>query len=172
MKQWYVLRSKPKKEVSAAAVLERSEIEVYLPQVAAHNERGKVPSLVPFFPNYLFAHLDPEIGELQRARYAQGIMYVVSYGDDPCPVPDDLVSLIRERIASSNGRVPAMEFRQGDRVLVTAGALRDVEAVFDRRLSASGRVQVLVQMLQRLCRVDLHVGQLRLLRKAAWTARA
>ncbi len=171
MKQWYVLRSKPKREASAAAVLERAEIEVYLPQISTQRERA-VPSLVPFFPSYLFARLDPDRGELQMARYAQGIMYVVSYGEEPCPVPDDLVSLIKERLASSRGLVPAVEFRQGDRVLVTAGALRDVEAIFDRHLSATGRVQVLVQMLQRLCRVDLHVGQLRLLRKATGAARA
>ena len=172
MKQWYVLRSKPKKEVSAATVLERAQIEVYLPQVPVQRERGKVPSLVPFFPNYLFAHLDPDDGQLQMARYAQGVMYVVSYGDQPCPVPDDLVRLIKERLASSHGRAGAMEFRQGDQVLITTGALRNLEAVFDRQLSATGRVQVLVQMLQRLCRVDLHVGQLRLLRKAAGIARA
>jgi hypothetical protein len=35
-----------------------------------------------------------------------------------------------------------------------------VEALFDRHLSSSGRAQVLVWVLQRLCRAEVRVGQL------------
>jgi hypothetical protein len=48
----------------------------------------------------------------------------------------------------------------GDRVVITAGPLRDVEAIFDRTLSPSGRVCVLIRMLERLCRAEVHVSGL------------
>lgn len=171
MKRWYVLRSKPRKEAWAAAMLERGDIEVYLPQISGNRDRGKPAAFAPLFPNYLFAHLDAGEGELQMARYSHGVMYIVSYGDEPCAVPDELVSLIRERV----GRVQLRghsAFDPGDRVVIAGGPLMGTEAIFDRQLSGAGRAHVLIQILHRLCRVNVCVGHLRLFQKAAGASRA
>lgn len=169
MREWYALRSKPKKELSAADLLAKAAIEVYVPQVRVTKVHGRPPVLEPFFPGYFFGKLDPANGEIRLANYTPGILYVVSFGGRPWPVPDDLISAIRERLAENRGRLPLVHFRPGDRLVVTAGPLRGVEAIFDRQMSPAGRVRVLIQFLHQLCRVDLHVGQLRQAGKAAGT---
>jgi transcriptional antiterminator RfaH len=172
MKQWYALRSKPKRESSVVALLERTEVETYLPQVVVRRERGKSPVAVPFFPSYLFARFDPLGGEIRRVRYTRGVLQVVSFGDEPCPVPDDLILLMKERFTRTRQVEHAAAFRPGDRVVVTAGQFKDMEAVFDCQLSASGRVRVLIQLLHRACKLDMRVDQVRLLGKATSPALA
>ncbi len=171
MKQWYALRSKPRREASAAALLSRAQIEVYLPEVAVRQQGGKSPIVAPFFPGYLFCRLDPQLGEIQLARYTTGILHVVGYGGQPWPLPDDLILAIQQRLAGFKGLSAKPDFRPGDRVVITGGSLRDVEAIFDRHLSASGRARVLIEILHRLCHANVHVGQLRRV-KAAGVARA
>jgi transcriptional antiterminator RfaH len=162
VKQWYALRSKPKQEATAGTLLAQRDIEIYLPMVTDHRLPGKRPAPTPFFPGYLFARLDPDMGETHLARFTCGVLQLVSYGDEPCPVPDDLIDLIRIRVDRLSRRGWASEFQRGDRVVITGGPFSGVEAVFEEQLSSTGRVQVLVQVLRRLCRADVHVGQLRL----------
>lgn len=170
MRQWYAMRSKPKKELSAIAMLARADIETYFPTIASKRFPGRSTETVPFFPSYFFAHLDAEIGEFQLARYTQGVLHLVGYGGEPCPVPDQLIELIKERVTGLQGRGIQVDLSRGDRVVITNGPLQGTEAIFDRHLSATGRAHVLVQMLHRLCATDVYVGQLKLLKRAAGIA--
>ena len=172
MKHWYALRSKPRSEFSAAMQLSRADIEAYVPQVSVPQPLGRAPAPRPFFPGYLFGQLDPDLGEIHVARYTPGVADIVGYGGEPWPVPDELITAIQERLARSHGKQLQCEFHPGDRVIVTAGPLRDMEAIFDAQLSAAGRVRVFVKLLRRLCPAEIHVGQLRLSRKAAGYPRA
>ncbi len=172
MRQWYALRSKPRKEASAAALLTRAGVEIYLPQTKVRTQHGKPPALEPFFPGYLFGQLDPLLGEIRLATYTSGILYILGSGDQPCPVPDELVKAIRERLERRQGRAGAPGFRAGEPVKITRGPLRDVEAAFDTALSASGRVRVLIRILDRLCRAELDVDDIRRVGQAAGAAPA
>lgn len=167
MKRWYALRSKPNKESSAAALLTRAGIEVYLPQTRVHKQPGRGPILEPFFPGYFFGQLDPLLGDVRLVKYTPGILYIVGYGDEPWPVPDDLIAAIQERLTRSRGAPAHASFRPGDRVVITGGPLRDVDAIFDRGLSATGRVRVLVRILGSLRPTEVHLAQLRPATKAA-----
>ncbi len=170
MRQWYALRSRPRKEFVVKDLLSRAEIEVYLPQARVRRHSDQAPVVEPFFPGYLFARLDPALGEIRLASYTPGLLYVVSFGDQPCPVPDDLILSLQTRLASDSKRAPLPDLRPGERLVITSGPLRDREAIFDTRLSASGRVRVLVRILERLCRAEVHTSQLRRVGKAAATA--
>ncbi len=167
MKQWYALRSKPKKETAAAALLSRAGLETYLPQVTRPGRLGRPATSEPFFPGYFFCQLDPLQGELHLASYTHGVLYIVGYGGQPSPIPDELIVSIKERLAGPSARKLLPEFRTGDRVVITGGPFRDVEAIFDSQLSAAGRARVLIQILQRFCRAEVNVRQLRLTGKAA-----
>lgn len=169
MRQWYALKSKARMESTAATLLNTSGIETYLPQLKVHKRPWTTPVLEPLFPGYLFSRLDPAQGEIRLATYTHGVLYVVGFGDQPYPVDDELITAIQDRLAGRQSRAtPA--FRSGERVVITSGPLRDVEAVFDRQLSPAGRVQVLIQILERQCRVEVHAGQLRRSSKAASVA--
>ncbi len=160
VRQWYVLRSKPKKEATSAALLQRAGIEVYVPEVKVQKQPYRPPAIEPLFPGYLFSRLSPQLGEIRLAKYTPGISYVVGFGGEAYQVPDDLIVSIQQRIARGNGRTsPA--FQHGERVVITSGPLRDIEAIFDRQLSASGRVRLFIRILQRLCQAEVYIGQLR-----------
>lgn len=161
MKQWYALRSKPRREQSSAYLLARAGIETFVPQIKVRKKRYEPPAVEPLFPGYLFGYLDPEQGEIRLAEYTSGIQYVVGFGGEPSPVPEALITSIRERLADPQHYGWLPDFKPGDRVVIQSGPLRDVEAVFDRRLSATGRVHVLIRLMERFCRAELDVTQLR-----------
>jgi len=167
MRQWYALRSKPKHETLAAKLLADAGLEIFLPEERVHKQHGKPPVLEPFFPGYLFGRLDPQLAELRLARYTPGILYVLGYGTEPCPVPDDLIVYVRQRLERGRGQTTHVEFQRGDRLVIVSGPLAGVEGIFDRQLSATGRLRVLIQILTRLCPTELHVRQVQRISKAA-----
>jgi transcriptional antiterminator RfaH len=170
MKQWYALRSKSKREFAAASLLTQAGIEVYLPQVRARQQHAKPPGVSPFFPGYLFARLDPLLAEIRLANYTSGISYVVGYGGEPWPVPDDLIFFLQRGMADGRNQGSDEEFRPGDRIVVTSGPLRGIEGVFDHNLSTTGRVRILVHVLNRLCPTNIPVRQVRRSTQAASAA--
>jgi transcriptional antiterminator RfaH len=166
-RQWYALRAKPRRESAAASLLERAGFEVYLPQVKVQKRKYNPPIVEPLFPGYLFGRLDPSAGELRLARYTPGILHVLGYGEEAWPVPDSLIVSLQARLAARNGSLIGPDYKPGERVLITRGPFQDVEAIFDCRLSASGRVRVLINLVTRLCRAEVHVNDLRRARQAA-----
>ncbi len=76
----------------------------------------------------------------------------MSFGGQPAAVCDDVVALIKKTLAeiAESGCPRYYRFQPGERVLTNAGPLRDLEAIFDRSLSPSDRVRVLVDILGRL----------------------
>ena len=161
MKRWYALRAKARRELAAASLLTRANLETYVPRLAAQCDHRAVPSPGSFFPGYLFGRLDRDLGEVRLARYTPGILQVVGYDDEPWPIPDDVVQSIQERLARGSARPAAPDFRSGERAIVAGGPLADFEAVYDRRLSGPGRARVLVRILGRLCHAEVRAGHLR-----------
>lgn len=166
MREWYVLRSKPRRERMAGSLLERAGVEVYVPLVEDEGARGEPARFEVYFPSYLFAKLDPMRGELRLANYTAGVLHVVGFGEQPTPVPAGLVEEIRGRLVGERER-RVVGFARGERVVISGGPLYDVEAIFDRALTARGRVRVLIGMLERECPVELEA---RLLRRASLAA--
>jgi transcriptional antiterminator RfaH len=167
MKQWYVLRSKTKQEKLAANVLATASIETYLPATPVPNRRGKPVSFEPLFPGYLFGHLDSDQSEVRLVSYTPGVVAVLGYGNQPTPVPDNLIYSIRERLTRQPSNPSNEEYRKGDRLLIAGGPLRGIEAVFDRQLSGSGRVRVLIQVLSQVWPAEVRAEHLRHVSKEA-----
>ncbi len=161
MQHWYVLHAKPHKERQVESVLTQRGIEVYFPTVPAPRRRHPRGARA-FFPCYLFAHADLETVGLWTLHYAPGMRGVVMFGGAPARVDESVVATLRSRLAQASvvdsyGEV----LEPGDRVVITEGPLAEWEAVFDRRLSAAGRVRVLIQLLQRWTSVEMDANLLR-----------
>jgi transcriptional antiterminator RfaH len=161
LREWYVLRAKPKREALAAGLLGRAGLEIYFPQLKVVKGAGRPTTVEPLFPCYLFGRLDPDLQEIRLASYTSGIQYVLGYDREPYSVPDSLVAAIKERVARNRGMAALPEFRRGESVVITDGLLRDLEAVFDRNVSKTGRARVLIQILGHIWPAEVHVGQLR-----------
>ncbi len=162
MKHWYALYTKPHKEQQVCGFLESKDFETYLPTVKMRkNGKGKV---MPFFSCYLFVRVDPSNG-LFSLRWTPGLRRVVSFGDQPAIVNDNVVSFLRQRLAEiEESGYEAYRFKPGDRVVMTCGPLRDFEAVFERGLSSGQRARILVDFLGRWTRCEVEIDRLKKVR--------
>ncbi len=157
---WFALYSKPHKEYFVRDHLGRQGIEVYLPEVSVAYPRRERRPAKPFFPHYLFARLDPLDARMADLRWTPGLRAVVSANGQPVPVPDDVISLLRQRLATMAPLREREPFREGERVRVTSGPFEGLEAVFDRRLSPQGRARVFLQLISRWVAAELDIEDL------------
>jgi transcription antitermination factor NusG len=160
---WYVLRSKPRKEAALFAHASSLGFEVFFPRVPVKRVNPRARTIVPFFPGYMFVHVNlAEVGT-STFEWMPHAIGLVSFGDEPAAVDPELIEEIRSRvrrIASAGGEV-LLDLRRGDRVEITHGPFAGYEAIFDARLSGGGRVRVLLNMLSdRAVHLDLRVGGL------------
>jgi len=156
VKHWYALYTKPHKEDHVSSVLESRALETYLPTVRVRkNGRSQTE---PLFSCYLFVRMDPADG-IPSVRWIAGLRRIVNFGHQPAVVPDGAISLVRRRLAEmAEAGYPRYDrFEPGERVRIKAGPLRDLEGIFDRSLSTSDRVRVLVDILGRLTPCEIEV---------------
>ena len=168
---WHALHTKPHKERQVESFLKGRGIEVYFPTIPAPN-RSRFGDERAFFPSYLFARTDLEAVGLWTVHYAPGMRGVVMFGGKPARVDESVIATLQTRLAHVD-IVDALgeALNPGDRVAITSGPLAEFEAVFDKRLSADGRVRVLVQLLQRWMPVEIEARALRKTNKFPQRAR-
>ncbi len=161
MQHWYAVHTKPHKECQVQAVLAARGIQVYLPLVPApHLRNPKAQN--PYFPNYLFACTDLDVTGWWSLHYVPGARGLVMFGGTPASVDENFIQALRARLAETNLVYAHGDTLQaGDRVVITTGPLADMEAIFDHRLSPTGRVRVLIDLLARHTPVELDVSSLR-----------
>lgn len=164
MVHWYVMHSKPRKEAFLCQQLLLQDIEAYLPSVRTEPVNPRAQKMQPFFPGYLFIHVDLERVSISDLRWMPGAIGLIAYGGEPASVTDGLIRFIQEQVDCSNrmNRDHIDRFKSGDWVLIKDGPFADYKAIFDCRLSGNERVRVLLEMLEgQKLRVDLSARQLR-----------
>ena len=164
MLHWYVIHSKPRKEFFLQEQLRLRKLEVYCPTI--HEPRQGARKHQPFFPGYLFTHIDLEEVNASILRWLPGAVGLVNFGGEPACVPDSLLNAIRYRVDQINVESESSEakrFKAGDEVIIHSGPFAGYEAVFCAELRDNERVQVLLRLLQDYTiRVDLPVSQIEL----------
>lgn len=159
MDRWYALYTKPKKEYQVNTYLQGQGFETYLPTVRRKVPRRDRPERVVYFPCYLFARLDLTVVPCSSIVWMPGVRHIVSAGDHPVVVADEIVELIRRRLEKIE-LVGYPDLQPGDRVRITAGPLRDLEAIFERPMSAAERVLVLLDVMGRMTPVEIDRRQI------------
>jgi len=161
MKQWYTLHTKPNCERRVEQTLEQRGLSVYLPTIEVAQSHQNTLSR-PFFPGYLFVHVNPERINWSQFQWTPGLNRIVAFGHEPAVVPDHVIDYIRRQLHQFNGanRQRHDSFQAGDEVRITDGPFQDLVAVFDRSLTPKGRVQVLLTVLGRASRVHLRADTL------------
>ena len=157
---WYAVHTKPHQERAVEGGLLNRGIETYLPVLKPGRARsGRPAHPTPFFSGYLFARLDLTRIPLSSINWSPGVNRVVSFGGQPVEVHEEVVDWLRRRLAQLDDSeyFRGLPLQSGDRLRIVQGPLRELEAVFDQRLSSQERVRVFVEILGRLttCDVDL-----------------
>lgn len=150
MVRWYVMHSKPKKEVFLRERLRIQRIEVYLPSIRLNRVNPRARKEKPFFPGYLFVHVDLEEISISELRGIPGSIGIVSYGGEPAYIGDALIRAIQKQVQEINDSVNGYvdRFKPGDLVVINDGPFASHKAMFDSRLSGHDRVRVLLELLQ------------------------
>jgi len=160
-RHWYALYTKPHKEYLVQEVLRNNGVETYLPQIAVVEQRRDRRSMKPFLPQYLFAYFDPDGQHFANVRWTPGLRRIVSAGGHPLVVPDEVVAYLRRRLETMQTTdVPDSPFKKGEVVHIIRGPLEGIEAVFDQQITPKGRVLVFLNVMSRLVKTELDLGDL------------
>lgn len=158
---WYALHVKPHKERSVYELMQSRAVagnappdepaaaEVFFPAVRVKPVNPRSAKVRPYFPGYLFVLADLEQIGVNAFSWIPGTRGLVSFGEEPSVVPDNLIAELKQRmvhIAEAGGLV-FDGLKQGDRVRIVSGPLAGYEAIFDAHLPGRERVQVLLAFL-------------------------
>ncbi len=167
MKQWFALRTQPLMEWRVATHLRRNNIDTFLPVTPAAAADLARPT--PFFPGYLFVQVDLTVTR-SSSWLVPGASYLVGYGDEPAPIPEEVIRMIRrqlELLAANRGR--RARFQPGDPIRVTEGPFRDMVGIFDDTVTPGERVHVLLQAMNHALRLRLPLRALEKAERATGT---
>ena len=161
---WYVIRSKPNKEEFLAGQLRAHGLEIYFPALHVKPVNPRSRKIGPYFPNYLFVHVDLDIINVSDLQWMPGASRLVSFDGEPASVPDLLIDILKKQVDQHNKDLQgqAENFQAGDNVAIQGGPFEGYEAVFDASISGEDRVRVLLNLLQgRKMPVEIEGRQIR-----------
>ena len=160
---WYVLNSKPNKEELCLCQLLSRQIEVYYPCIHVRPVNPRSRRIQPYFPGYLFLHIDLEMFDRSILAWMPGARGLVSFDNTIPSVPDGFIDTIRHKVHTVNECVkkPLAGIQPGDPIKITDGPFAGQTAIFDKCKNGRDRVQVLIYYLRnRRIPVELSVNQI------------
>jgi transcriptional antiterminator RfaH len=155
---WYVLHSKPNKEEFIRQQLKSTQIDHFYPCMVVTPVNPRSRKIRPYFPGYLFVHLDLDGGDKSPAlQWMPGAVGLVAFDGKPAAVPDELISALKHHIGEESIlRKQEQIFKPGDHVKVLTGPFDGYEGILDTTLSGSERVRILIELVRgHAIRVDL-----------------
>src|SRR5262245_7707191 len=129
-RQWYVVRTKARKEDYAVQQLERRGVAVFLPRIL---EYGR-DEIAPLFPGYLFVHI-ALLEQYYRVVWSPGVRSFVAFGLTPTPVQESVIGFIAASAGEGGVIRPLAPFKTGDRVQIKSGPLAGLMAIVQRPCS-------------------------------------
>ena len=157
---WYVINTKPKNEERARSYLHKHGIKTFLPYIETpfRQYHLELPILKPLFPNYLFVQFDL-MNDYKLVKWGRGVNKILGYGKYPTPIADEVLSLIQSRADENNVVKRAYHLNENDTVKISSGPFKDLLGIFDRWVSDSGRVRILLNLIGYQPKLELHYSQ-------------
>lgn len=157
---WYLLQTYHKQEDRAEDNLKSLGIDILAPKIEEPRRNfytGAVTRHVkPLFPGYLFAKF--RAGDLyHKVRYTRGVRQLVSFGDSPAAIDEEIITMIQSRIRENGfARVDTDEdLKPGDHVVIKDGHLKTFAGVFEREMNGAERVRILIQTVSYQAHVEI-----------------
>jgi len=154
--RWFVVQTQPHAEAKAMSHLGRQGFESYLPRYLKRRRHARQVETVraPLFPRYLFVRIDLAAQRWRCIHSTVGVARLVSNGEDPAPVADQVIEALRAR-EGDDGLVqlaPQRRFALGEQVRILDGALASCLGLYEG-MADTDRVKVLLDLLGRKVRV-------------------
>ena len=155
---WYAIHSKPRQEERALENLQRQGFEAWLPLLTIEKVlRSKLVQVVePMFSRYLFIRLDTEQTNWSPIRSTLGVSKLVSFGNRPAVVADELI----EALQQLPEQAPQRLIQPGQQVKIVSGPLRGLEGIY-QQADGELRAMVLIELLNKQHRIVTDMQDLR-----------
>lgn len=160
---WYVMRSKYRNEVLLWQELGSRKIEVYYPRIHAPTAGLAPQKTRPYFPGYMFIHVDLDVVGRSKLEWIPGAVGLVCFGGEPAYVSDNILYGIRERVDLVNSmRVdPSKGPKSGQEIEIYTGPFAGYRGIFGLQLSDGERATVFLRFIRgQQMRVELPVSQI------------
>jgi transcriptional antiterminator RfaH len=115
--------------------------------------------LKPLFPGYIFGKFDLE-QNYPLVRWGKGVKCVLGFGGYPTPVSEEVVEIIKERTDTQGVVRVKQHFNPNDVVRIKAGPLKDLLGIFERWVSESERVRILLNLIGFQPAVEMHYSMI------------
>ncbi len=167
MKGWFLVQTKPQQETRALENLQQQGVNAFCPQVLVEKlSRGKRKvSKEVLFPNYLFVEFDQEAVSALSINYTRGVNRIVSFGNVPSQVPDQLISQLKERIDQFDQNMITELPEKGENLEVLDGPFRGLNAIFSQ-IDGDSRAIVRITILSQKVKAVLPLSSLARVGKA------
>ena len=143
MKNWYLIKTKPRQEKIAKQNLKNQGYGVFCPMSKINNR------LVVLFPGYLFVQLNEKTQNWSPINSTKGVSHFVKFGSNFAKVPISVIEFIKtnqhitvEKLKNLN------KFKPGDKVQISDGTFKNWVAVF-KCYKPDERVILLMNLLGR-----------------------
>ena len=161
MKNWYVIQTKPKEEGKASSYLSTKGVEILSPLIETFvNRNGRISKeMRPLFPGYIFGNFD--LGtNFPLVRWAKGVKGVLGLGGYPESVADEVVEIIKRRTDCAGVVRAVKQFEANDVVRVNSGPMKDLLGIFERWVSDTERVRILLNLIGYQPAVEMHYSMI------------
>ena len=141
MKNWYLIKTKPRQENVAIKNLENQKYSTYCPTITIKNKH------IVLFPGYLFIHLDKERENWSPIRSTKGVVNFVRFGLNFAQVPDTIIKFLKANQLINKEKLKNLnKLKSGDKVQITDGVFKNCVAIF-KSSKAEERVVLLMNLL-------------------------
>lgn len=146
--EWYAIHTKPQEENRADINLRTWQVETFAPilKELCHSAGGGQYVSKPLFASYIFAHFIAS-RQLHKINYTRGVQNVVSFGGSPIPIDDEVIGLIKARVAEDGFIRTDEELEIGDRVKINSGPFESLVGMFKRRTRNKERIRILLDTM-------------------------
>jgi len=154
--RWYAIHTHARQEQRAESNLLAWNVEAFTPRCLGRRRQEFRPRpsffVKPLFPGYIFARFNAPT-MLHKVRFTRGVRGVISVGDEPAPIEDEMISIIKSKMGKDGLVRLEDDFREGDEVLVRGGHFSGFVGVFERKLRDSERVMILLKTISSQVRI-------------------
>jgi transcriptional antiterminator NusG len=86
---------------------------------------------------------------------------ILGVGNEPTPISDIIIQTLKERMDKDDTVQLLDEFKEGNRVQITSGPLKDFVGIFQKGLSSGGRVRILLDLIGKDLPVQIYRWQIK-----------
>ena len=124
MKNWYLLKTKPRQEKIAKQNLKNQGYGSFCPIVKINNR------LVVLFPGYLFVQLNEKTQNWSPINSTKGVSHFVKFGLNFAKVPTSVIEFIKtNQHITTEKLINLKKFKPGDNVRISDGVFKDWTAI-------------------------------------------